>query len=179
MEDDEQYTIEKEAKSFEDYLELVRKTGGILAVMDPWSGIPRFVLSYGEDGIKFYPNYSKSLSRYYDFNPDVDPRRFADVLYRGSVSQDYHGKFKEDEVDDIILQEHPVRVDLRKLPDDVELVAGGGDDDEDDDRGGGRLPTMKEILEKWHKELNEIYDGEESEEPEKKAFEGLFMGTEG
>ena len=82
---------------------------------------------------KFYLNYSKLLSLYYDFNPDVDPMKFTDVLYKGSVSQDYYGKFKEDEVDDIILQEYPVRVDLRKLPDDVELVVEGGDDDVDND----------------------------------------------
>jgi len=157
-----QYTIEKEAKRFEDYVKLVRRTGGVVAVLDPWSGIPRFVLSYGEDGIKFYPNYSKLLSLYYDFNPDVDPRKFSDVLYKGSISQDYYGKFKEDEVDDIILQEYPVRVNLRKLPDDVEMIVEAGDDD----RGGGRLPTMKETLEKWHRDLNEIYDEEESEESE-------------
>ena len=142
-EDDEQYTIEKEPKSFEDYVEFVRNTGGVLAVLEPWSGIPRFVLSNEEDGIKFYPNYSKFLSQFYDFNPDVDPRRFANVLYKGEVAQDYYGKFKEDEVDDIILQEYPVRVNLRKLPDDVEMILEAGDDDVDDDRGGGRLPTMK------------------------------------
>ena len=39
---------------------------------------------------------------------------------------------------------------------------------------GGRLPTIKETLEKWHRDLNEIY--EEEEESEKKSFEGLFMG---
>ena len=66
-EDDEQYKIEKEAKTFEDYIKFVRDSGGVLAVMDPWSGIPRFVLSYEEDGIKFYPNYSKYLSNFYDF----------------------------------------------------------------------------------------------------------------
>jgi len=105
----------------------------------------------------------------------LTPRKFTDVLYRGSVSQDYYGKFKEDEVDDIILQEHPVRVDLRKLIDDVELVVQGGDDDEDDgDRRGGRLPTMKETLEKWHKVINEAYDEEESEE-EEKAFSSSFL----
>ena len=60
-EDDEQYIIEKESKSFEDYLQRVRRIGGVLAVMDPWSGIPRFVLSYEKDGIKFYPNFSKYL----------------------------------------------------------------------------------------------------------------------
>ena len=96
----------------------------------PWSGIPRFVLSYEKDGIKFYPNFSKYLSRFYDFNPDVDPRKYADVLYKGSTSQDYYGKFKEDKMDEIILQEHPVRVDLRKLPDDVEMIMEAGDDDE-------------------------------------------------
>ena len=134
----------------------------------------RFVLSYEEDGIKFYPNYSKLLSLYYDFNPDVDPRKFSDVLYKGSVSQDYYGKFKEDEVDDIILQEYPMRVNLSKLPDDVEMVVEGGGDDEDHDRGGGRLPTMKETLEKRHDAINEI-DEEESEESEKKSFKGLFL----
>jgi len=101
-EDEEQFSIEKEAKTFEDYVELVRKTGGVVAVLDPWSGIPRFVLAYEEDGIKLYPNYSKLLSRYFDFNPDVDPRKFSDVLYKGEVSQDYYGKIKDDEVDDII-----------------------------------------------------------------------------
>ena len=175
-EDDEQYTIEKEAKTFEDYVELARNNpGDVVAVLEPWNGIPRFVLPHEEDGIKFYPNYSKLLSLYYDFNPDVDPRKFTDVLYKGLISQDY-GKFKEDEIDDIILQEYYVRVDLRKLPDDVELVVEGEDDDEDDDRGGGRLPTMKETLEKWHEELNEIYDEEESEKSERKSFEGLFKG---
>ena len=138
-EDDEQYKIEKEPKSFDDYLQRVRRIGGVLAVMDPWSGIPRFVLSYEKDGIKLYPNFSKYLSRFFDFNPDVDPKKYADVLYKGSVSEDYYGKFKEDKVDEIILQERPVRVDLRKLLDDVEMIAEVGDDDGDDDRGGGRL----------------------------------------
>jgi len=101
--------------------------------MDPWSGIPRFVLSYEEDGINFYPNYSKYLSNFYDFNPDVDPRKHTDVLYRGSIPQDYYGKFKEDEVDDIIFQEHPVRVNISKLPDDVEMIVEAGGNDEDDD----------------------------------------------
>ena len=40
-------------------------------------------------------------------------------------------------MDEIILQERPVRVDLRKLPDDVEMIVEAGDDDGDDDRGGG------------------------------------------
>ena len=69
--------------------------------------------------------------------PDVDPRKHTDVLYRGSIPQDYYGKFKEDEVDDIIFQEHPVRVNISKLPDDVEMIVEAGGNDEDDDRGGG------------------------------------------
>ena len=66
-EDDEQYKIEKEPKSFDDYLQRVRRIGGVLAVIDPWSGIPRFVLSYEKDGIKLYPNFSKYLSRFFAF----------------------------------------------------------------------------------------------------------------
>ena len=71
-------------------------------------------------------------------------------------------------VDEIILQEHPVKVNLRKLPDDVETIVEAGDDDgdDDDDRGGGRLPTMKETLDNWHREQNEIYEGEDEEEEE-------------
>ena len=38
---------------------------------------------------------------------------------------------------------------------------------------GGRLPTMKEILKKWHRDLNEIYEEEESE---RRSFEGIYMG---
>ena len=56
-EDDKQYIIEKEPKSFEDYLQQVRDSGGVLAVMNPATGIPSFVLSYEKDHIKFTPTF--------------------------------------------------------------------------------------------------------------------------
>ena len=36
-EDDEKYTVERDTKTFEDYVELVRKICGVVAVLDPYS----------------------------------------------------------------------------------------------------------------------------------------------
>ena len=82
-EDDKQYIIEKKPKSFEDYLQQVRDSGGVLAVMNPVTGIPSFVLSYEKDYIKFYPYFSKYISKFYDFDPNKDPRKFADQVIGG------------------------------------------------------------------------------------------------
>ena len=126
---DKQYKIEKEPKSFEDYLQQVRDSGGVLAVMNPATGIPRFVLSYDKDHIKFYPYFSKYISKFYDFDPNKDPRRFADQMIGGSASGDYYGRFKRDQVKNIILQDHSMKIDLRKLPEDVEMILNKGDDE--------------------------------------------------
>ena len=147
--------------------------------MNPRTGIPSFVLSYEKDHIKFYPNFSKYLSKFYDFNPNKDPRRFADAVNEGSASGDYYGKFKEDVVNNIILQEHPMRIDLRKLPEDVEMIVNKGDDDDDvdDDRGGGRLATLRRTLDKWRRYQYELYEGGgEEEESDKEPSEALIMG---
>ena len=177
-EDDKQYKIEKEPKSFEDYLQQIRDTGGVLAVMNPATGIPSFVLSYEKDHIKFYPYFSKYISKFYDFNPNKDPRRFADAITHGSASGDYYGRFKEDVVNNIIFQDHPMKIDLRKLPEDVEMILNEGDDDVDDDRGGGRLATLRRTLDKWRRYQYGLYEGEEEEkeESDKEPSGDLFMG---
>jgi len=75
-----------------------------------------------------------------------------------------------------------MKIDLRKLPDDVEMILNKGDDDVDDDRGGGRLATMRRTLDKWRRYQYGLYEGEEEEEEEEKGESDkepsgdLFMG---
>ena len=68
-----------------------------------------------------------------------------------------------------------MKIDLRKLPEDVEMILNKGDDD----RGGGRLATMRRTLDKWRRYQYGLFEGEEEEEKEESdrgPFGGLSMG---
>ena len=61
-----------------------------------------------------------------------------------------HGQWKHDKLDQIRLQEHPVKFDVKDLPNDVVVVEHRGNDDDDNDPGAGaeRIRDVNDFIRK-------------------------------
>ena len=157
--EDEIYKIDKDPKSFEDYVVHAKNNPGeVIAVMNPWKREPYFVLRNEGKVTKLYADTDKS--RYGRHANTM--RKFITGTYRPSDGM--YGELNYDKIDEIRLQEYSVKFDINKLPDDVLLAKYGNDDDDDDDKGGSKLPTEKEMLNQWNKALESAEEEEEEEE---------------
>ena len=142
------YQYEKKPKTFNHYVELAKKKPGeLIAVTNPLSHKPYFAIKNDGEKIKLYYG-NEALSRYFEYYDD------------SSV-----GEFKHNKVDQIRLQEHPIRFDIYRLLDDVELINYADDDDDDDDDNDnlgihGRIKDEADWMEKVGEEEMSIYDHE-------------------
>ena len=176
QDENEIYKIEKESKTLDDYISYSKShPGEAIAVMNPWSREPYFVLKNNGRQIKLY--HGQGLSKYYS----KYPQEIRTMMTKAHApSSEFFGEVNEDKVDEIRLQKHPVKFDINKLPDDVVLVSQGKNDDDDDDKGGNKeqssrkLPTEKDMQRRW----NEAQEAEssipsEDEEEEKQPILGF------
>ena len=73
--------------------------------MNPLTHEPQFVIKNKDDVTKLY--HGNGLSKYYKYFPKA-----ADSIgIRGNIASDLYGQWKEDKLDQIRLQEHPVKFD--------------------------------------------------------------------
>ena len=82
--------------------------------------------------------HKEGLSKFYKYyDPDVQQRAAESMGIRGRIASDLYGKWKHDKLDQIRLQEHPVKFNVKDLPNDVVVVDHRGNDDDDNDPGAG------------------------------------------
>ena len=161
---DEIYKFDKQPRTFKDYVKLARNNpGAVIAIMNPWTGEPQFVLKNNGKRTKVYEN-NDAISRFYRFYPkDIQ----TIVTKAQSPSSQMLGQFKHDKVDQIRLQEHPVRFNKDNLPDDVLLIQHSKGNDDDPDAGGERVRDEEDFMRRHHEALNEI----DSDKEEDKGYE--------
>src|SRR5689334_20045194 len=115
--------------------------------MNPWTREPYFVLKSNGRVVKLYEN-NDSISPFYRFYPKDE----QSLENRKHSSSKLVGEFKHDQVDEIRLQEHPVKIYLKNLPPDVVLAEYG----KDDDAGTGRIRDEKDFMKRHHKLAEEV-----------------------
>ena len=146
--EDEIYRYEKQPRTIEDYIRLAKNNpDSVIAVMNPLTHESQFVIKNKDDVTKLY--HGNGLSKYYKYFPkDVQKKAADSIGIRGRIASDLYGQWKEDKLDQIRLQEHPVKYDIKNLPDDVVAVTHGkhDDDDDDQDRGGQRIRNTEDFM---------------------------------
>ena len=99
-----------------------------IAVMNPKTGYPKFVLKYHNGFIKLYDNEG-TISKFYDYEGKPEHR---------GIPKEYYGKFIPGKVDEIRLQRQDVDINFERLPKDVlHIINPEYDDDDDDDPDKG------------------------------------------
>ena len=156
--EDEIYRYEKQPRTIKDYIKLAKNNpDSVIAVMNPLTHEPQFVIKNKDDVTKLY--HGNGLSKYYKYFPkDVQKKAAESMGIKGKIASDLYGKWKEDKLDQIRLQEHPVKCDVKNLPDDVIAVTHGkhdddDDDDDDQDRGGQRIRNTEDFMRVTGEEL--------------------------
>ena len=172
---DEIYKYDKQPRTFKEYIKLARNNpGAVIAIMNPWTREPQFVLKDNGRVTKIYEN-NNAISRFYRFYPKDVQLRTAGSLGLGKVSDDYFGQFKHDKVDQIRLQEHPVKFDKEKLPDDVLLIQHGKNNDDDPDAGGEMIKNEQDFMRRHHEELKEEVDSDEEDQLKRIRQQGHYQ----
>ena len=95
---------------------------------------------------------------------DVQKKAAESMGIRGKLASDLYGEWKEDKLDQIRLQEHPVKFDIKNLPDDVVAVSHGkhdDDDDDDQDRGGQQIRNIDDFMRVTGEEIMRAEEGNE------------------
>ena len=179
--EDEIYRYEKQPKTIKDYIRLAKNNpDSVIAVMNPLTHEPQFVIKNKDEVTKLY--HGNGLSKYYKYFPkDVQKKTGESMGVRGKIASDLYGKWKEDKLDQIRLQEHPVKFDIKNLPDDVVAVTHGkhDDDDDDQDRGGQRIRNAEDFMRFTREEIMKA--DEETERPLHKEHrdDDDYAGDEG
>ena len=134
--------------------------------MNPLTHEPQFVIKNKDDVTKLY--HGKGLSKYYKYFPKNVQKKAAESMgIRGKIASDLYGQWKEDKLDQIRLQEHPVKFDIKDLPDDVIAVTYGKPDDDDDhdqDRGGQRIRNTEDFMRVTGEEIMRAEEEDEGRE---------------
>ena len=131
------FKYETKPRSINDYIKLAKSNEHkIFAVMNPLTHEPQFVMKNKGDVTKLY--HQDGLSKFYKYyNQDVQRGAAKSMGIKGRIASDLYGEWKLDKLDQIRLQEHPVKFNVRDLPHDVVVVEHRGNDDDDDDPGAG------------------------------------------
>ena len=128
---------ETKPRSIHDYIRLAQSNEHkIFAVMNPLTHEPQFVMKNKGDVTKLY--HKDGLSKFYKYYElEVQQRASRSMGIRGRVASDLYGEWKHDKLDQIRLQEHPIKFNIKNLPHDVVVVEYKGNDDDDNDPGAG------------------------------------------
>ena len=131
------FKYETKPRSINDYIKLAKSNEHkIFTVMNPLTHEPQFVMKNKGDVTKLY--HQDGLSKFYKYyNQDVQRGAAKSMGIKGRIASDLYGEWKHDKLDQIRLQEHPVKFNVRDLPHDVIVVEHRGNDDDDDDPGAG------------------------------------------
>jgi len=87
----------------------MNNSGAVIAIMNPWTREPQFVLKCNSKMTKIYEN-NDAISRLYRFYPKDVQLRTARSFGINKAANDLYGEFLLDKVDQIYLQEHPVKL---------------------------------------------------------------------
>ena len=116
------YKYNTKPRSIQDYFRLAKNNEHkIFAVMNPLTHEPQFVLKNVGGITKLYHN--KGLSKFYKYyGQDVQQIAAESMGIRGRIASDLYGRWKYGKLDQIRLQEYPVKFNVKDLPDDVVVV---------------------------------------------------------
>jgi len=149
----EDFKLDKVNMSLDDYVNYVKDNPSkTIAVMDPKTGYPKFVLKYDNGYIKLYGN-ENTISKFYDYRGKPEDKE---------IPKEYYGKFIPGKVDEIRSQRPDMDINLERLSKDVLYIMNPEcDDDDDPDKGG------QKILRKKSKGKDDDDKGKKLEEEEK------------
>ena len=164
--EDEIYRYEKQPRTIKDYIRLAKDNPDrVIAVINALTHEPQFVIKNKNDVTKLY--HGNGLSKYYKYFPeDVQKKAAESMGIRGRITRDLYGKWKEDKLDQIRLQEHPIKFDIKNLPDDVVAVTHGKHDDDDQDGGGYSIRNTEDFMRVTGEELMKAEETIRDEEDE-------------
>ena len=87
----------------------------VIAIMSSLTHEPEFVIKNKGDVTKLYHN--KSLSKYYKYyDKDVQKKSAESIRIEARIANNLYGKWKHDKLDQIRLQEHPIKFNVKDLP---------------------------------------------------------------
>ena len=157
------YKYDIKPMSIQAYLKLAKNNKHkIIAVMNPFTHEPQFVLKNKEDKTKLY--HKDGLLKFYKYyEPDVQQRAAESMYIRGRIANDLYGNWKHEKLYQIRLQEHPIKFNVRDLPDNVVVVEHRGDDDNDPGAGAERIRDARDFIRKAREDYIEADDEEEKE----------------
>ena len=164
--EDSIYKYESQPRTIKEYIELAKKNEHkVIAVMNPLTHEPELVIKNKGDVTKLYHN--KGLSKYYKYyDKEVQKKAAKSIRIEGKIADDLYGKWKHDKLDQIRLQEHPVKFNLKDLPDDVVVIGNTGNDDNDDDpeQGAERIRNIGDFIRKSGEEYMKADEDDNHEE---------------
>ena len=164
--DDPIYKYETQPRTIKDYIKLSKKNEHkVIAVMNPLTHEPEFVIKNKGDVTKLYHN--KGLPKYYKYyDKDVQDKAAESMGIKGKVAHDLYSKWNHDKLDQIRLQEHPVKFNIRDLPDDIVVIGNNKNDDDDDDpeHGAGRIKDIGDFIIKSGDEYMKVDKEDDDEE---------------
>ena len=164
--DDPIYKYETQPRTIKDYIKLAKMNEHkVIAVMNPRTHEPDFVIKNKGDVTKLYHN--KGLSKYYKYyDKDVQSKAAESMGIRGKIADDLYSKWKHDKLDQIRLQEHPIKFNVKDLPDDIVVIGNTKNDDDDDDpeHGAERIKDIGDFIKKSGEEYMEADKEDDHEE---------------
>ena len=102
-----------------------------IAIIDPKTGYPKFILKYDKGQVKLYDN-EDTISKFYDYRAKPEG---------GSIPKEFYIPGK---VDGIRLQNKQVDINFERLPEDViGIINIEYDNDDDHDKGGEKIFRKK------------------------------------
>ena len=165
--DDPIFKYDTKPRSIHDYLKLAKNNEHkIFAVMNPLTHEPQFVLKSKGDVTKLY--HKDGLSKFYKYyDRDVQQIAGKSIGVKGRIAGNLYGNWKHDKLDQIRLQEHPIKFNMRDLPNNIIVVDHKGNDDDDDNDPGAGAERMRDARDFVTKTGREYLKAEEDEEEEK------------
>ena len=173
--EDQIYKYETKPRNINEYIKLAKNNpNNVIAVMNPLTHEPQFVIKNKGEITKLY--HEKGMTKYYKYYPkDVQQIAAKSLGIKGKIATDLYGKWKEDKLDQIRLQEYPIKYDINKLPHDVVVVSHSkhddDDNDDDQDRGGQRIRNSDDFM----RVVGEAMMKEEEEEEEQEDVQDMSL----
>ena len=106
---DADYKLDENPLTLNDYVNYVKDNPSrTIAIMDPKTGYPKFILKYHEGMVKLYDS-EDTISKFYDYTGKPEDK---------GIPKEYYGKFIPNKVNEIRYQRHDVDINFERLPKD-------------------------------------------------------------